>query len=173
VRYINSSKVAFRVEAGVRSVSRAMAIIASCVLAIMMLLTVADVSGRYFANRPIPGAWEAIGLLLVIAATWGLARCQIERHHIRVLLLLERFPARLWAIFDCLAYLIGLAGLSLICWQCLIRMKTYFFLGAQGTSDTIGMALWPFMLALAIGVAILAVVLLIDLLHSLAKVVGK
>lgn len=169
MRRLNPSKV----EAGVHSVSRAMAIIAACVLAIMMLLTVADVSGRYFANHPIKGAWEAVGLLLIIAATWGLAYCQIERHHIRVLLLLERLPVRLQAVFNCLAYLIGLAGFLLICWQSLVRSKTYFLLGAEGVSDTLGIALWPFMLMLAIGAAMLAVVLLIDLLHSLSRAVGK
>jgi TRAP-type C4-dicarboxylate transport system permease small subunit len=169
----NLSRLASGVERGLGSVSRVMAIIAACVLAVMMLLTAVDVSGRYFFNKPIVGAWELIGLLLVCAGTWGFAYCQIQKHHIRVTFFFERFPSRLQAIFDSLAYLLGLGACSLICWQSLIMVKEYILLGDKGVSYTLAVVLWPFMLMLAIGAGMLAAQFLVDLLHSLAKAVRK
>lgn len=169
----NLAQVTSRVEAEFRLVSRIMATIAAFVLVIMMLLTVADVSGRYFANRPIKGSWELIGLLLIIAATWGLAYCQIQRRHIRVGFLLERFRPRVQTIFNSLAYLIGLGGFSVICWQMLVMTRRYISIPTGRVSETAGVLLWPFMLMLAIGAAMLAIQLLIDLLHSLAEAVRK
>jgi energy-coupling factor transporter transmembrane protein EcfT len=64
------AKLPVRIEAGLQGVSRVMAIIAAIILAIMMLLTVADVIGRYFFSSPIKGTWEVVGLLLVFAGTY-------------------------------------------------------------------------------------------------------
>lgn len=131
------SKLMSRIEAGLTSVSRVMAIIAAVVLAIMMLLTVADVIGRAFMH-PIKGTWELIGLLLIPAATWGLAYCQIQRGHIRITVFSERFSPRLRAVFDSLAYFIGFGGFSLICWQMLVRGWKYIFIPRGGLSETLG-----------------------------------
>lgn len=169
----NLSKSLSRVEAGLRSASRVMAIIAACFLAVMMLLTAADVCGRYFFNRPIPGTWELVALLLIPAATWGLAYCQIQRRHIRIMIFVERFPPRFQAILNSFAYLIGIGGFSLICWQMGVMGKKYIFLPTGGLSEDLGAPYFPFMFALAIGAGMLAVILLADLVHSLAEVVRK
>ena len=169
----NLSKLASRVEAGLGSVSRVMAIIAAVVLAIMMLLTVADVSGRYFANHPVKGTYELIGLLLICAATWGLAYCQIQRGHIRVTVLFEHFSPRVRAVLNSLFYLGGLGGFSLICWQMLVMAKKYLFLPTGGLTETLHIPYFTFMLMLAIGAVMLAVILLVDLLHSLAEVLRR
>ena len=58
----NLTKLPSRTEAGLQRVSKVTAIIAAVVLAVMMLLTIADVAGRYFFNSPIKGTWEIVGL---------------------------------------------------------------------------------------------------------------
>jgi TRAP-type C4-dicarboxylate transport system permease small subunit len=169
----NISRLASQIERGLDFASRIMAIIAAYVLAIMVLLTAADVSGRYFFNRPIPGAWELIGLLLVCAGTFGLAYCQIKKRHIRVTFLFERLSPRLQAISDSLAYLIGFLAFSIICWQSSLMTRKYFLLGPEGTSFDLDIIFWPFWLTLVIGTGMLAIILLLDLLHSLIKVVQR
>ncbi len=169
----NISGLASQVERGLGFVSRVMAIIAACVLAIMVLLTAVDVGGRYFFNRPIPGSWELIGLLLVCAGTFGFAYCQINKRHIRVTFLFERLPLKLQAVSDILAYVIGLVAFSLICWQSAIMTKRYILLGPEGTSFDLDILLWPFWLTLVIGTGMLAIILLLDLLHSIIKVVRR
>jgi len=151
------------------SISKVMAVIGAMVLGIMMLLTTSDVVGRYFFNHPIQGTYELIGLLLVCAATWGLAYCQIYRGHIRISVLLDRFSPRIQAGLDGLAYIIGLGAFFLICWQMLVMATEYFLLGDTGTTEELGLPFFPFMLTLAIGVGMLCIILLRDLFQSLKQ----
>lgn len=165
-------RFASKVEVWIRLISQAMAIIAAMVLLAMTLLTVADVSGRYFLNKPISGTWEIIGLLLVCGGTWGLAYCQMEKGHISVTVILDLFSPKVQAIVHSLAYLIGLTGFSLICWRALLMTGKY--LSTKGyVTDTLHMPLYPFTLIMAIGSGMLALMLLVDLVRSIAEVVHK
>ena len=58
--------ICLEIEKFIHSVSKYMAIVAAVVLGVMMLLTTADVTGRYFFNAPINGTWEIVGLLLIL-----------------------------------------------------------------------------------------------------------
>jgi TRAP-type C4-dicarboxylate transport system permease small subunit len=166
-------KLPSRVEAGLQRISKVAAIIAAVVLAVMMMLTVADVCGRYFFNRPIKGTWEIIGLLLVCAGSWGLGYCQMQKSHISVTVLLERFSPRGQAIIRSLAYLIGLVGFSLLCWRVLLLAQRYFTTMKSYVTDTLEIPYSPFMLLLSIGAGIMALMLIVELVHSLTEVVRK
>ena len=168
----NLLKLASGAETLVSLASKVMAIIAAFVLLAMTLLTFADVSGRYFFNNPIDGAWEIIGLLLVCGGTWGLAYCQMEKGHISVTVLLDLFSPRVQAIIRSVAYLIGLTGFSLICWRALLLTNRYLSVHGYVT-DTLHIPLYPFMLMMAIGAGMLALILFIDLLRSIAEVARK
>ncbi len=61
------------------------------ILFVMMMLTVADVVGRYFFNHPVQGTNEITGLLLVLVAASALAFSQIKKGHIRVDLITQSF----------------------------------------------------------------------------------
>jgi TRAP-type C4-dicarboxylate transport system permease small subunit len=169
----NLIKMPLKTEIGLQAASKVMAVIAALVLAAMMLLTVADVVGRYFFNHPIKGTWELVGLLLVCAGTWGLGYCQMKKGHISITILLERFSKRVQAIISTLAYLIGLTGFSLICWQMFLLAKKYFLLARGNITDTLELPYFPFMLALSIGAGMMALMLLVNLIHSLAEVARK
>jgi TRAP-type transport system small permease protein len=153
--------------------SRGLSIIGAIALAIMMFLAVIDVGGRYLFNKPLVGAWELTGLLLVYAAVLGLGYCQLEKHHIRVTFLYDRFSPRYQALIDSFGHLFGIVGFALISWQSFVKTAYYFSAGDLGLSETLGAVLWPFTLALAIGTAMITIVLLVDLAQSSAKVVRK
>jgi TRAP-type transport system small permease protein len=155
------------------SVSRGLAVIGAVALVIMMLVTVVDVCGRYFFNKPVVGGWELTGLLLVWAAMFGIAYCQIEKSHIRVSFLLERFPRRMQNIIDSLAYLIGGVGFFLISWQSFVSTKGLILAGDGGLSSTMHIVLWPFRGALAVGAAMAAIILLVDFIKYMTKAVKK
>jgi TRAP-type C4-dicarboxylate transport system permease small subunit len=166
-------KIASRTEAGLLVANKVASVVAAAVLAAMMLLTVVDVVGRYCLDRPVPGAWEIVRLLLIYASTWGLGYCQSQKGHIRVTILIERFSScRALAILDSISYFIGLAVLSLLCWQVLVLAGTYFSLKG-GVTETLGIPFYPFMLALAIGIAMLVLTLIADFVHSLAEATRK
>ena len=166
-------KLTSRTVTWLQKVSRVAAIIAAVVLAIMMLLTVADVSGRYFFNSPIKGTWEIVGLLLIIAGTWGLGYCQMEKGHISISIILQRFSRRGQAIIRSFTYLIGLAAFSLICWRMFIMTVRYLTVMKGNVTDTLEIPYPPFMLALSIGAGIMALILIVDLVRSVAEVARK
>ena len=110
-----------------------------------------------------------IGLLLVCAGTWGLAYCQMEKGHINVTVLLDRFPLRVQAIVHSVAYLVGLVGFSLICWRTLLLTKRY--ISEKGhITDTLHIPYYPFTLMMAIGAGMLALILFVDLVRSVREV---
>jgi len=166
-------KLASRTEIGLQKVSKVAAIIAAIVLAIMMLVTVADVVGRYFFLSPIKGTWEIVGLLLVCAGTWGLGYCQVQKGHISITVLLQRFSGRIQAIIRSATYLIGLVGFSLLCWRMFLMTERYLTTMKDYVTDTLEIPYPPFMAMLTIGTGIMALILIVDLVRSLAEVVRK
>jgi len=166
-------KVPLKAESGIYSINRVAAVIAAIVLAGMMLLTVGDVVGRYFFNSPIKGTWELVGLFLICAGTWGLGYCQMEKSHISISIILERFPKRVRALFRSFTYLVGLLGFGIICWRVFLLSLKYFTMPRGNVTDTLEVPYAPFMLALSIGTGLMVLILLIDLIRSLTEVVRK
>jgi TRAP-type C4-dicarboxylate transport system permease small subunit len=166
-------KLPAKASAGIQWVSRVMGVVAAIVLAAMMLLTVADVIGRYFFGRPIKGTWELVGLLLVCAGTWGLAYCQMEKAHISITIMYDLFSGRLRAVMSTLACLIGLGGFSFISWQTFLLAKKYFLLPRGDETDTLGLPYSPFILLLSIGAGMMALMLVVDIVRSIAEVTRK
>lgn len=166
------TKIASRMESGVISTNKIMAYAAGVALTAMMLLTVADVIGRYIFSKPIRGTYELVGFLLVGAGSLGLGYCQVKKAHIRVDFLLQRFPEKLRAILTPLANFLGFAAFSLLCWRCALYAK--YYLSATGNhTDTLNIPLFPFVVVLAVGTGMLALVLLFDLIKSIIKVKSK
>ena len=155
------------------STNRVMVYIAAFALTGMMLLTVADVVGRYFFNRPIRGAYELVGFLLVWAGSWGMGYCQIKRGHIRVDFLAQRLSRKSRAILTVLANLLGFIAFTLLSWRVILLVNYYISLPKGNATDTLGIPIFPFVIMLAMGVGMLALVLLFDLVHSFTEVKRK
>lgn len=162
-----------KTTAGLQWISRAMGVVAAAVLAVMMLLTVADVIGRYFFSRPIKGTWELVGLLLACAGTWGLAYCQIEKAHISITIVYDLFSQRVRAVMSAFGCLIGLGGFSFISWQTFVLAKRYFLQPRMDETDTLGLPFSPFILLLSIGAGMMALMLIVDVVRYIAEVTRK
>ena len=166
-------KIASKTQSGIHSASNVMVYIAAFALFGMMMVTVGDVVGRFVFNKPITGAFELVGFLMVWAGTWGMAYCQVKKGHIRVDFLLQRFSKRGQAFLTFAAYLIGLLAFSLLTWRVILRAEYFLNLTRGNATDTLGIPIFPFVVLLAIGTGMVALVLLIDLLHTIAEVKGK
>ena len=162
-----------KTESVLYSVSWVMGIIAAIGMAIMVFLTVVDVFGRYVLNSPIKGTWEFVGLMLIVGGTWGLGMCQIKKGHIRVTVFLERYSPKVRAICNAFAYIIGFGAFAILCWQMLRMAQKFYLLGSSGVTDTLRLPFAPFMLIMSISTGIIALVLLVDIVHSLVEVARK
>ena len=169
----NLLKVPVKTAAGLQWISKVMGVIAAFVLAAMMLLTVADVVGRYFFSRPIKGTWELVGLLLICGGTWGLAYCQAEKAHISISIMKDLFSSRVQAVMSTVACFIGLGGFFLISRQTYLLAKKYFLMTRGNVTDTLGLPYAPFVLALSIGAGMVTLMLLVDMVRYIAEVIRK
>jgi TRAP-type C4-dicarboxylate transport system permease small subunit len=158
-----------RFESILISTSNWLAVLACIALAIMMLLVTIDVAGRNFFNWPLRGTFEIVGLLLILATTWGLGLCQIERRHLRVPLFYDMFPYRVRLWLDVLAHIVCFAAAGLVTWRMLALALKYFRMALGNTTSTLGLPLFPFMVALALGFGWACVIMLLDLYRSFQR----
>jgi TRAP-type C4-dicarboxylate transport system permease small subunit len=162
-----------KTESGVWSATRIMVYIAAVALFAMMMVTVADVVGRYAFDKPIKGAYELVGFLLAIAGSWGIAYCQVKKGHIRVDFILQRFPPKGRAILTSFACFLGFIAFSLLTWRVIVLANYYLSLKRGSATDTLGIPIFPFVVVLAIGTGVMALVLLFDLIRAIAEVKSK
>jgi TRAP-type C4-dicarboxylate transport system permease small subunit len=151
-------------------ICRYAAFVAAACLFVMMILTVADVCGRYFFLAPIEGTFELVGILLVIAGSLGLGYAQINNQNIRITVIADRFTLKAQTILFILAYLIACATSFLIMWRGWIRGWEYIFRDLGSTTVTLGLPFWPFMLMLSIGFGWVLIIFIADLVKSCVEV---
>jgi len=97
--------------------SRLLGYVATVMLGLMMLLTVVDVFMRYVFNAPITGATEVSELMMVIVVFPALAWIAVERSHIRVDMLVVKWPRRVQLIVEIITLLLALGTFVIITWQ--------------------------------------------------------
>ena len=109
----------------IRWICRFMTAIGAVVLAIMMFLSVADICGRYFFNKPIDGTYEIVSLMVVLVGCLGLGYCQLVKGNIMIDVVTKRLSPRGQAIMNIISYLISIAVCGIVCWQVSLRMHDY------------------------------------------------
>ena len=145
--------------------------LSSLLLFLLMLLTTADVSGRYFFNKPLTGTYELTGLALAVIIFFSLGMAQVKRDHIEIDFLTNKMPQKVQDGLYALSSLILFVLVILMGWQ------LFEFAGriAEGheTSGDLGLPLHFFVIPTAIGTLFFALTFLVDTLKSILKVVKK
>lgn len=159
-----------QLEQIIHQASRFMAVIAAVLLGAMMLIITADVFCRYFFKTTISGAWEIVGLLLILCGTWGMAYCQRKQGHINVRVILDLLPTRIQNIILSIAYTTGCIGFSIISWRAMLLTQKYLLISRYHT-DILHIPFFPFTLAIALSAALTTLVLLVDIIKSINKVI--
>ncbi len=152
---------------------RAMTAIGAVVLAIMMFLSVADICGRFFFNKPIEGTYEIVSLMVVLVGCLGLGYCQLVKGNIMIDVVTKRLSPRWQAILNVISYLISIAVCATVVWQVSLRMWDYMHKQLGGETITLGIILWPFMLLMAVCFAWVTVIFCIDLYHAFREVLKR
>jgi TRAP-type C4-dicarboxylate transport system permease small subunit len=130
--------------------------VAAAAVAAMMLLTCLDVVLRIF-RRPILGTYEMVGLLGAVFAAFSLAYTSLERGHIAVDFLVQKLAPKTQVAIDAVNALVCLVLFGLVTWQCTIYAMD---LQASGeVSMTLQAPIHPFVYGIALGFAMLCIVL--------------
>lgn len=141
------------------------------VLAVMMFLTAGDVTLRYVFNKPIPGSFDLTEYMMAIVVAFSLAYCAVMKGHVRVDIVVARFPQRAQAIIDIITGLISIGILSLITWQCFVHMKALS--ASKVTSSVLYIPSFPFAGLVGFGSALFTLVLLTNLIDYLYQAVRR
>jgi TRAP-type C4-dicarboxylate transport system permease small subunit len=159
-----------RFEAIIQSLSRVCDKIARGAVVAMMLIVVANISLRPIW-RPIYGTYDVVMLLCSVVVAFALGHCAIQGGHVFVELFVQRLPPRAQAIINSITGILGFSLFAMIAWQCWVYGTDIWRSGE--VSMSVRIPLYPFMYGVGFGCAVLSLVVLVDLIKSLTKVVGK
>lgn len=130
--------------------------VAAGALILMMLLTTLDVILRML-NTSIPGTYEIIGLLGTMVVSFSLAYTSLQKGHIAVEFLLEKFPPQVARIIDFINAVIATMLFAAVAWQSFkygLEMKH-----SGQVSMTVQMPTYPFIFGIALSSLLLCAVL--------------
>jgi TRAP-type C4-dicarboxylate transport system permease small subunit len=151
----------------INSLSRIMNIAAGGLLAAMMLLTVSDVFFRYFLRKPILGTTEITESMMACLAFFALAWCAAQQSHLKVDLVMSRFSPKVQAIVDSMTSLAGICIVALIAWRSLIEGFAVKQLNI--ISSLVKIPAFPFYYVVALGCAVLCLVMMTQVIQSIEK----
>jgi TRAP-type C4-dicarboxylate transport system permease small subunit len=144
--------------------------IGAYIIIVMMLLTVVDVVGRRFFNKPVPGSYELSEFMLVIVVFLAIAYCEFTRGHVTIDLVVSRFRKRTQNIINSTMYILTLVAFVLLTWR--------LFVDAAGQvggtiSGILRIPVFPFIYIAALGCAFLSLVVLMHLLQFILEALRK
>ena len=151
-------------------VSQVFSWIAGGALVAIMLLAVGNMFLRAF-YVPFGATWEVIAFLAAIVTALALGYAQIQKVHVSIDLLVQRFPPRLRALLESITYLLSVILFATASWHIYLYAVRLQERGAL--SETLRLPYYPFTYAVAAGFLCFTLVLLADFIKSLTGVVKQ
>lgn len=143
---------------------RWMGYVSSALVIILMLDVVADVCGRYFFNSPILGASEMATLMMSIIVFSALAWAALAGKHIKVDLLMVRFPPRTQAIVNSIMLLLALGIYSIITWRSALEAGE-----VHDVSSLLRVSHTPFYWIMTVGFAVFCISIIVLVIKNIAE----
>ena len=159
------------IESSIVQIAKGYGTLAFIALLILMMLTVADVSLRFFLNKPITASVEITEGLMVLIAVAGFAWCALRGGHINVSMLVSRFSNRGQSIAEIINSLIVIFLCGILALQ--NYREAVYLIHSDVRSLVTKMPFYPYYLIIALAFSILLLVMVINLIRSLIGVIKK
>ncbi len=146
-------------------------VIAASAIFFMMALTCVDVFLRYFFRKPIPGTYEIVSFLGAVAVSFAMAHTLAEKGHVAVSLIVQILPKRIQGIVESFISVFGIILFGLISWQSIL-----YGVDCQRSGEvsmTLQLPFYPIIYGVALGAAVICLVLIVDLANAIANVKDK
>jgi TRAP-type C4-dicarboxylate transport system permease small subunit len=149
------------------ALSRLLAYVGAAALALLMLLTVADIGGRYLLNRPVPGTFELTEMSMVLIVFLALGLAQHDKEHIALDIVYNYFSPGLKRSVDWFVDLVNLSVIGAVTWQ----LFEYSSRMAEGnyTTAVLKLPLYPFVLVAIAGAFAYLLAIVVDFGRSSQK----
>jgi len=164
-------KVADTIYRILSPLSKAVLVIGSASLTVIMLLTAADVCMRYFFDRPINGAFDLTEYLMVIVFSFALPYCTLKKEHIKVDILMSHLSEKTQAMITVVTAPLSLGLFSLVVWQSIVALQIQY--DPKIVSSVLLIPRYPFLGLLFLGYVCFVIVLLADYCKLLSEVAKK
>ena len=138
--------------------------LAGLILIVMVLLTCANIVFRMFWV-PVSGTYELMGFAGAMLTAFALAYTQMKKGHIAVDVLVNVFPKKTQWVLAVINNAMCFIFFMLAGWQLAIKANTLRTTGEL--TETLRIIYYPFTYAVALGCAVLALMLLTDFLRQL------
>lgn len=141
----------------IANVSRLFGVLAMVQIALTLILTAANVVGRYLLGAPIRGAEEAMGYMIVGTVMFGAAEALRRGDHLRIDLLTERLGPRAGRALDIVALLSVVLFGAILAWTG-YETAHFSYVFGNYSAGHLEMPMWIVQAPLAVGGVLLAVV---------------
>ena len=152
----------------IETLSRWMGYLSSALVIILMLDVVADICGRYFFNAPILGASELATLMMAIIVFSALAWAALSEKHIKVDLVMQRFPPRVQAVVNSITLLLALGIFSVITWQSALEATE-----VHDVTSLLRVSHTPFYWIMMVGFGVFCISIIVLLIKNIAQVMKR
>ncbi len=134
----------------------------------VMLLVVGNVLLRAVFKRPILGTYEMVGYLTALGISFSLAHCALQKGHIALDFITEKFPEVMRTVNQAIIHSIALGfwGLSAL----YISKYAKNMMASDVVSPTAQIPVYPFVMLVGFGLLCLCLVSLVGLVESAGKV---
>jgi len=145
-----------------------MALGAAFLVGMMVLITASVISRR--AGNVIQGIYELSELMIVVTAAFALGYAALNKTHIVIKVVVERFPQRAQAILGAVMSFISLATWAMVAWTGVLILSKRWL---NEASEYLSVPYLPFRLIFLLGLVLVCSVYLIDLIRALRQAVNK
>jgi TRAP-type C4-dicarboxylate transport system permease small subunit len=166
-----STGIGHSLEKALYWVTRQASNLAMIVLMAMVLMIVVDITLRRFFNSPLSWSFEVIEVMLVIVVFFTVAYCCATKGHISVDLLTSRLSKKGQVILEVLGYLLGLILFAFMTWCSILSALEE--MASHRVTGILLIPIYPFILVVALGSTLLALVLLAQLINTVREAVRK
>ena len=141
-----------------------MALGAASLVGMMVLITASVIYRR--VGHVIPGTYELSELMIVVTAAFALGYAALNKRHIVIKVVVERFPQRAQAILEAIMSFISLATWATTAWTGALILSERWL---NEASETLAVPYLPFRLTFLVGLVLLCSVYLIDMIRALRQ----
>jgi TRAP-type C4-dicarboxylate transport system permease small subunit len=147
--------------------SQKLDMVAGIALVAMMALIFGNVLFRA-VWRPIMGTYEVTAFLASMTISFALANCAVHKGHIALTLFVDRMPLRLRSVLDTLVSTIGGLLYLVLAWE--VTKYASHVKQTGEVSLTMEIPFYPFIYGVALGLLLLALVLIVSIFTSLVRI---
>jgi TRAP-type C4-dicarboxylate transport system permease small subunit len=132
----------------------------------MCLLTCANIVLR-FTWIPIRGTFELMGFMGAVVTAFALGYTRIKRGHISVTVLIDTFSTGKRHALNLFNGAVCMLFFAIAAWQ--VFKKAEILMNTGEVTETLRIIYYPFTFAVSLGCAVLALVLLLDMLKAIVN----